>query len=126
MARFKKRSRRFGGFRSFGRKAYRHVSGYNPTAILIPAAIYGAARAPIKAALQPVTNMLPLGGYGDELVMGILGFLAAKKGKGMVKNAGLAVLSVEAASAGQSLAGGIGLGSTGSAGAVTVGYGGWI
>ena len=103
MARFKK-------FRSRARKVYgsakRFVSrkeSINPEMIALTSGVYGAAR-------PFVANMVPdidaLGGYSDNLILGGIAYLACKKGKGLVKTAGLSVLSCEAFIAGNKLSAG--------------------
>jgi len=67
---------------------------------------YGAMRNTVVSYAQPLTSKLGfLGNYADEAVFGVAGYYAAKKGKGMVKQLGYAMLTVEAASIGNQLAG---------------------
>lgn len=116
MARFRKRARRSSGFfraRSRGRSS----SGINPTAVILGGIGYGFVRQKVSNAVAPLTSQIPVvGNMGDELVLGAAGYLAAKKGKGMIRTAGLAVLGAESYRVGEQLANG-GLG-----GAATGGY----
>lgn len=102
MARRKKTSVR----RVYGKakKGYRRSKkSNNPTALIIPAAVYGAIRAPVAQALDPVLQKIPMGGIADELGLGIVSYFAAKKGKGMIKKIGQVGLVVESARAGEVL-----------------------
>jgi len=54
---------------------------------------YGIAR-PYAANVIP--DMPQLQGYSDNVVLGVVGYLAAKKGSGMIKAAGMSVLATEA------------------------------
>lgn len=91
----------------FGRKSYRRSSSgsLSPMKVIIPALVYGAVRSKAAEFATPITSKVPLGNYADEAVFGTVGYFMAKKGKGMVKNAGLAILTVEAASVGNQIAG---------------------
>jgi len=115
MARFKRRMRRIG--RSIRRAGRRYSRSTNPLKIVIPAAIYGAGRQYLVILAKPLTSMVPLGQYADEAVLGTAGYLLAKKGKGMLKNVGTAMLTIEAASLGAGLVGGSGGSSGGNGGA---------
>lgn len=112
MARFRRKAKhsfRFGKRRS-------HRSGgksVSPLKIIIPAAIYGAGRQYLVNLAAPLTAMIPLGAYADEAVLGIGGYFLAKKGKGMLKNVGVAMLTIEAASLGSQIMGGGGSSSNG-------------
>jgi hypothetical protein len=67
----------------------------------------------ISNLVQPLTSKIPMGQYADEAVLGVAGYLLAKKGSGMVRDFGKAMLVVEAASIGHQLAnGGLSNGST--------------
>ena len=44
--------------------------------------------------------MIPLGQYSDEAAFGVLGYFMAKNSNSMIKNAGYAILTVEAAAIG--------------------------
>lgn len=107
MARRRKSSKR-----SFARRSH---GGGDIQSVLLPAFAYGAVRAQAKTLAQPVTSMLPLGDNADEVAFGLLGYFLAKKGGSpMMRNAGRAILTVEAASLGNNLVAPMigGLGST--------------
>jgi len=87
---------------SKAKKSYRRSSkSSNPTTLIIPAAVYGAIRAPMAKALDPVLAKIPFGNVADELGLGILSYYAAKKGKGMIKKIGQVGLVVESARVGE-------------------------
>lgn len=101
MAKFK-RARSFA--RRVAGKARRFVkreASISPEKLALTSGIYGAAR-------PYIANMVPdvdaLGGYSDNLILGSIAYLAAKKGSGMIKTAGVSVLSCEAFIAGNKLA----------------------
>jgi len=100
----------------------RSSSGTSPEKILIPALLYGAGRNAIKSAIQPITDKIPLGANSDEAVMGIVGYFLAKKGSGIVRNIGMAALTVEAASIGNNVAGSTISGLTGMGGSNSSGF----
>lgn len=101
------------------KRSYRRASGkVNAMKTLLPAFLYGGARAKISEMAAPITNKVPLGTYADEVVFGVAGYLAATKGKGIVKDMGMAVLTIEAASMGNQLMGGMISGSNNSSGGV--------
>lgn len=92
MAKFRKMKRY--ARRAFGKaRRYSKSNRESPIELGIYSAVYGAAR-------TPISNMIPdvpqLGGYSDNLILGGIGFLAAKKGNGMIKKAGKVVLMNEA------------------------------
>jgi len=64
---------------------------------------------------KPLTNMIPLGSYSDEAAFGVLGYFMAKQSNSMIKNAGMAILTIESASIGQQALGGMMGGLTGGA-----------
>jgi len=103
---FRRIARRASGF---ARRAYRGASKTQPS--LMTAALYGAgygAARPLLANLvSPVSSMIPMGQYRDELALGLLGFAAAKWGSGMIRNAGRTALIVESASAASQLTSGM-------------------
>lgn len=91
------------GFRGFRKKHYSHSSGgISPMKIGITAAAYGAFRPKIH-------SMIPDTGipYSDSLITGAIGYYLAGK-KGWMKNAGVAILAVEAAAVGANMLGGMG------------------
>lgn len=94
-----RRARSGGFFRSF-RRSSRSNGGEKIENVLIPAAVYGIARPYIANLVSPLTSMVNIGGFSDELAMGLIGYMMAKKGSGMVKTAGKAIMTVEAASIG--------------------------
>jgi hypothetical protein len=72
------------------------------------AMLYGALRQPISAATTQLMGNVPLvggiaGRYLDNAAMGTVAYLAAKKGKGMIKNWGLKGLTIENALVGADL-----------------------
>lgn len=102
MARFKKKRSRS---RAFKKHYSKNSGGMKPESVVLPAVAYGAARQWLSNAAQPITSKIPLGNYADEALFGIGGYLLAKKGKGMIKQIGLAMLTVEAASVGHQVIG---------------------
>jgi len=107
MARFRRRaSRRRGGFFKRMLRGRRSGKGLSPEKIIIPAAIYGAGRQYLVNLAAPLTSKIPFGNYADEVLFGLAGYMAAKKGRGMIKQLGMAVLTVEAASLGHQIVGG--------------------
>lgn len=104
--RFRKVARRA---RGFARKAYRAASSpkEGPLTAIGYGFGYGALRKYAASGMSPVTNYLPFGQFNDEAGLAIAGFAAAKWGKGMVRQAGLTALKVEAASVGASITGGM-------------------
>jgi hypothetical protein len=116
LARFRKRSRSRGSRFGMKRHSRRSGGGTSLMGTVLPAVVYGAARPYISNLVSPATNMLgAAGGYADNVVLGLLGWYAAKKGKGFIKNAGHSILVVEAAQVGAELSQGISGGSTGGA-----------
>ena len=93
---------RSGAFKRM-RSGRRSSGSMNPLKVVVPALIYGAARGYISTAIKPLTDKVPLGNYADEAVFGVAGYFMAKKGKGMIKDAGIAIMTVEAASLGSQL-----------------------
>lgn len=108
MAKFKKMKRRasryFGGFR---KKSGSKSAGMSVEKLALAAGVYGAARAPVVGLISPLTSKLPLGGYEDEVVLGLASYFAAKKGSGFIKQLGYAGLCVEAATATSGLTAGM-------------------
>ena len=96
MAKFRKARR-------YARKAFRAVKSYakrdklNPIETAIGSAAYGAVR-PYAANMIP--DVPQLGAYSDNVILGGVGALAAWKGKGIVKKAGMIVLANESFIAG--------------------------
>jgi len=94
----RKRSRR-GRFYSRRSRSSRS-SGMKATTLVLASGLYGAVRAKIASAITPITSKIPAGQFADNLGMGIIAYLAYKKGSGIVKTAGMAGLAVEGAMAG--------------------------
>lgn len=96
------RRRKARTFGSFARKTYRSMSKKSlpPEKMLLPAIAYGAVRQDLSALAARVPFV---GGFGDEAVLGVAGYIMAKKGSGMIRDIGLAALAVEAASIGGQL-----------------------
>jgi hypothetical protein len=105
------RRRRFGrrgSFRGFGRR-YKHTRvGTNPLKVIIPAMVWGIGRPYLAQLIAPLTSKLPFGNLADEVGLGLIGYFAAKKGRGLIKDAGIAILTVESFAAGSQLIGTIG------------------
>jgi len=104
---FKRRTARIGT-----RKAYRRSgkSSENVLNLALGAAIYGFGRPYLEKAIAPITDKIPLGGYADEVVLGTVGYFAAKGKLGsnsMIKNIGKAMLVIEAARIGANVGGNI-------------------
>jgi hypothetical protein len=86
----------------------RKSSGVNPMKVIIPAAAYGAARGYLSNLATPITSKIPLGNYADEALFGVVGYYLAKKNPMKLRNVGVAMLTVEAASMGSQLVGTVG------------------
>jgi hypothetical protein len=102
---FRKAARR--SFSVVRRASRRYNASENVMTTVLPAAVYGASRAYISNAISPLTSKVPLGNYADEIVLGPIGYFMNKKGSGLVKSAGKAILIVEAASLGNQVANGM-------------------
>jgi hypothetical protein len=119
MARFRRKARRM--FRGFKRGYRRHGShsGTNMITIGLMAAAYGAFRPKIETII-PAQVSSALGGYGDEVLLGGIGYLAAKGKLGnspIIKNAGMAIFVTEAVRVGSGVGAGLmGTTSTSSGG----------
>jgi len=103
MARFKKARKARRGFFAKKTRSKSSNSGTNILAVAGMAAAYGFGRPYIEKAIQPLSSKLPFGGYEDEILLGVAGYFAAKGKFGnnkMIKNAGMAVLIIEAARVG--------------------------
>lgn len=97
--------KRYGFARKARRFAKRSTDMSNPVGIVLPAFAYGAARPMLSDWASPLTSKLPFGNFADEIVLGLAGYFMAKKGNGIIKNAGKAILTVEAASLGNQVVG---------------------
>lgn len=79
------------------RKRFRRSSkGLSVNQILIGGAVYGFARNKISGWLRQTIGG-NLGNVSDEILMGIVAYFAAKRGSGIVRDAGKAGLAIEAA-----------------------------
>jgi len=98
--------------RSFGRSS---SQGLSPEKLAAYGFAYGVVREPLSRAVSGVAGNL-IGGVGDEVALGVLGYLAAKKGSGIVRDAGKAMLTVEAHNLGRQVSAGglniLGMGSS--------------
>lgn len=103
MAKFRKSRRAVS--RYFAKKRYsKSNTSLSVEKLAIGSAAYGAVR-PYAANLIPDIDMI--GVYSDNLILGVAGYLAAKKGSGMIKTAGQVVLANEAFLVGNKLASGL-------------------
>jgi len=84
--------------------------------VVVPAAAYGAGRQYLVNLAKPLTNMVPLGNYADEVVLGTAAYFVAKKNMFGLRKVAMAALTIEAASAGSQLIGGMGAPSGSSVG----------
>lgn len=87
-------------------------SSFKVLNVVLPSMAYGAGRQYLTQLAAPLTNKIPLGNYADEAVFGALGYYLAKKQKGMLKQVGISILTVEAASVGNQLLAGMNNGGT--------------
>lgn len=71
--------------------------------VAVAAGIYGVGRSFLSSFIEPVTSKLPLGSIADEAGMAGLSYIAARKGRGVVKQAGEAGLVIEFSRIGQAL-----------------------
>jgi hypothetical protein len=83
----------------YGRKA---TSLTKP--VQIDSMIYGGLRAKVSNAISPFTSKIPLGDISDELGMGLLNYMVAKKSSGMIKNIAMKGLVIENARVGEAIA----------------------
>jgi len=101
------------------RKKYkrRYSRGTNPTKMIMGGIAYGAGREYISNLLGGFIGNIGggLGEYSDELVMGVVSWLAYKRGRGFIKEFGKAGLYIESSRVGSTLIGGLGNNSGGSA-----------
>ena len=111
---FKRAKRAYKGMKRYARRTGKS-EGLVGT--LLPAAIYGAIRAPAANLMQPVTAMIPLGGYADEAALALAGYLLAKNTSGWMQKVGKTAVIVEAASVASQMTAGM-TGSKGTAGYV--------
>ncbi len=117
MARFKK-ARKFARraasvARRGGRRAYKAMSGDGLTGIAVGGAAYGALRGPVSDKIGAYVPKFA-GEWTDEITMGVLSYVAMKKGTGIVRNIGKAGLTIESARIGAALTAGLLGNSTGT------------
>jgi len=93
------KQRRYFGGRHSGRHS--SAAGLSPEKLAIAAGIYGLVRNKISGLIAPLVAKLPLGQYSDEAILGVAGWLAAKKGRGLVKQGGMTMLTIETYRAGE-------------------------
>jgi hypothetical protein len=89
---FRARTKSRGFFRR-NRRVSSKSSGMSVEKLALTSAGYGIAR-PYVANLIP--DVVMLGGYSDNIILGVAGYLACKKGSGIIKTAGYSVLATEA------------------------------
>jgi len=77
------------------RSSGRSSGGLSPENTLMGGLIYGAARNKISSTLRGMVGG-GLGSVSDEVIMGVISYLAAKKGSGILRDAGKAGLAIEA------------------------------
>jgi len=78
------------------KKRFFSKKGLSVNQILIGGAAYGFARNKISTWLRGTIGG-QLGNVSDEILMGVVSYFAAKKGKGIIRDAGKAGLAIEAA-----------------------------
>lgn len=97
-----------GSFRGFSRKRSRSSgSSDNMMTVGLAAVAYGAGRPYVENLIAPLTSKIPIGGqYVDELVLGTVGYMAAKGKFGSnkyIKSIGKAMFIVEATRVGSTI-----------------------
>lgn len=118
----KARSARFGRFRRFARRGSRKLGiGSSNSLVQVDAMAYGALREKVSTMIAPVSSKIPLGNISDEVAMGLVNWLVAKKTSGLLRNIAMKGLVIENARIGEAIVQGqIGLGG----GSTTSNYGG--
>jgi ABC-type thiamin/hydroxymethylpyrimidine transport system permease subunit len=111
--RFRRVKRFFGRAKRYARSKSSSIS---PMKAVLFGGLYGAVRTQAHNMAAPLTNMIPLGQYSDEAAFGVLGYIMAKQGNSLIKNAGMAILTIESASLGQQALGGMMGGNASSSG----------
>jgi len=114
-------------FRGFARKASRRGGIGNSAALLqVDSMAYGAVRKYASDAIAPLTSKIPLGGFADEIGMGLLCWGISKYAKGgMLGNIARKGLVIENARIGETLvSSGLG-GLTSTSGNTATSYNGW-
>lgn len=89
----------------------RSSGGVRAGEILVGGIVYGIARNKISSMLKNSLGGV-VGNMSDEVIMGIVSYLAAEKGSGMIRDAGKVGLGIEASRFSQNLNIGGLLGST--------------
>lgn len=103
---FRKKARRvFRGIRRFTRRGVRKAASNRTSwGYLLGAAGYGALRNRVVASTQMVWSKIPAGNLAPSVLLGTAAYFGAKKLRGPMKEVATAVLTVEAANVGASLA----------------------
>jgi len=110
-----KKARKYGR-RMFSRRTGRRSSSSSGLTMFeagIGGAAYGIARPTVSGMIPDVPQ---LGGYSDNVILGGLGALAAWKGSGIVKKAGMVILTNEAFVASSKAAAGFSTGAQSNGG----------
>lgn len=105
MARFRKKMkfRTRTVYKQAKRRSKSHSSMTSDLMLIGSAMVYGGVREKLSNALEPVTKAVPLGNVADEVVLGVAGYFAYKKGSGIVKELGKAALIIESARLGEAI-----------------------
>jgi hypothetical protein len=111
MARFKRKAKRYSGFKRGAKRANSSSSGMKVTDVLIAGVIYGVARPMVAGLIPDLFKVGPV--TSDNVIIGAAGFYGLKKGKGITKALGVMALGGEAAQVTAGLLNG-GASSTGS------------
>lgn len=112
MAKFRRKARRFGGFRrSRGRSGRSSGSGISWKELLVGMAGYAVVRPYIS---NIVPDVATLGNYSDNVIIGGVGGVAAWKGSGMIKKAGIVIAASETLIGVSKLTSGMGNGTASS------------
>ena len=96
----------------FGGSVFGSSSG---SLIQIDAMAYGAARQYLANLISPVTSMIPLGTFADEIGMGLVDWMVAKNVKGFVGEIARKGLVIENSRVGEQLVGSLGMSAGSSA-----------
>lgn len=109
--RFRRRARSFAGFmRRRAGSVSRRGLGMAKDIVQPDAVAYGVARPYVASVISPLTSMLPLGQYSDEVGMAILNYLIASNTSGFVSSAARKGIIVENAMVGSQAGANFGLG----------------
>ena len=104
---FKKRFRRAKARNFAAKYTRRGKSGFSSGLIQIDAMAYGAVRPYISNLMAPLTNMIPAGNLADEISMGLVDYLVAKKIGGTIGKIASKGLIIENAMIGSSVSSGL-------------------